>query len=150
MKTTWIIVANAGRVKIFTSQHVGHELQLIDEIEHPPSREKGLNLASDRFGHQQSLQGSGTMIEATDPKDFEANRFAHMIADKLGDAHNDNQFDELIIIASPHFHGLLNQYCDDHLKALIKKHIPKDYTAITDKDLQLHLLEAVRKHWDDG
>ncbi len=147
MATTWILVANASHAKIFSSQQVGHEMQLLDEFEHPESREKSVDIASDRLGLQHSQQGSGTMVESSDPKEYEARRFAHAIAEKLDKARNQNKFDDLVIVASPHFHGLLNQYCADQLKPLIKKHIPKDYTAITDLELQAHLLEAIRKHW---
>lgn len=143
---TWLLVGNASRARLFETQARPKTLKLLKEYLHPPSREKGEDLASDRPGHYQGeakgMEGSthGAFNEPTNPKEYEHERFAMELAKELNDGRTQNRFGNLMIVASPHFHGLLNQHLNDHVAKMVSSHINKDYTDL-DED---KLLEALR------
>src|SRR3989344_9647078 len=119
--TTWIVVADAGKARIFSALKVRlfnsanpKDLKLISEHAHAESRKMDSELVTDRQGHfgssRQGHFGSGTFAEPTDPKRHQEEIFAHEITKILGHAHNENKFHDLILIAPPTFMGLLNKY----------------------------------------
>lgn len=143
---TWLLVGNASRARLFETQARPRTLKLLKEYLHPPSREKGEDLASDRPGHFQAeargMEGTthGAFNEPTNPKDFEHDRFALELAKELNDGRTKNRFGNLMIVASPHFHGLLNQHLNEHVAKMVSSHINKDYTDLDEEKL----LEALR------
>ncbi|MGM0595370.1 MAG: host attachment protein [Pseudomonadota bacterium] len=138
---TWLLVANASRARLFETQSKPKTLKPLKEYLHPLSREKGEELASDRPGHfQGDAQGGegsthGAFSEPTNPKEYEHDRFAMELARELNDGRTQNRFGNLIIVASPHFHGLLNQHLNEHVAKMVGNHINKDYTDLDEKKL---------------
>jgi protein required for attachment to host cells len=141
MPNTWLVVANASQATIYQTEQRPKTLSLVKEMLHPPSREKGEQLASDRAGHYQGeavgMEGTthGAFNEPTDPKSFEHERFASDLAKELEAGRTANSFKHLIIVASPHFHGLLNKSMNSHLGGMVTQHIQKDYTSLDQKEL---------------
>lgn len=141
MAKTWLVVANASQATIYQTEQRPKTLNLIKELLHPPSREKGESLASDRPGHFKGeavgMEGTthGAFNEPTDPKSYEHERFAVDLAKELDAGRTSNSYQNLIIVASPHFHGLLNKSMNSHVAALVGQHIQKDYTSLAPKEL---------------
>lgn len=141
MPNTWLVVANASQASIYQTEQRPKTLALVKEYLHPPSREKGEELASDRPGHFQGeavgMEGTthGAFNEPTDPKAFEHERFAIELAKELDAGRTANSYKNLIIVASPRFHGLLNKSMNAHVSAMVGQHIQKDYTALSEKEL---------------
>lgn len=141
MPNTWLVIANASQATIYQTELRPKTLSLVKEFIHPPSREKGEALASDRAGHYQGeavgMEGTthGAFNESTDPKSYEHERFASEIAKELDAGRTANSYKNLIIVASPHFHGLLNKSMNSHVSAMVGQHIQKDYTALSEKEL---------------
>ena len=144
MTTTWILIANASEAFLYTSPRAklfngNAELSLISRFDHPESRQKGLNLVSDKLGHN----GHGTFVEASEPKQLQAEHFARELAVMLEEGRVSNQFQDLIIAAPAKFRGLLHKYINDQLGQLLSVNIDKDYTkdkvGILVKHLQEHL-----------
>ena len=143
---TWVLVANASEARLFGADKIGEEMEFIKEFEHPESREKGSDLASDRPGHYQSKgTGHGTFAEHTDPKDYEVERFAGELAHELEKGRTKNEYKKLILVAAPHFHGLLNTQMNEHTRALVAYSIQKDFTAVEAYELPERLKESVTK-----
>ena len=63
------------------------------------------------------------------------------MAEDLESARISGNFDELIVIAPPHFHGLLNSHFNGHVSTLISLNIKKDYTKANEKQLLGYLDE---------
>jgi len=141
MPNTWLVVANASQATIYQTEQRPKTLTLVKEFLHPPSREKGEQLASDRPGHFQGeavgMEGTthGAFNEPTDPKAYEHERFAVELAKELDAGRTANSFKNLIIVASPHFHGLLNKSMNTHVAGMVGQHIQKDYTSLDEKEL---------------
>ena len=77
----------------------------------------------------------GAFNEPIDPKDYEQERFAIELAKELDAGRTANSYKNLIIVASPHFHGMLNKHMNEHVAGMVSKHIEKDYTAETPEGL---------------
>ena len=138
MNATWVLIANGSEARLFEKKNDPKLLSLIKEFNHPESRDKGLDLASDRAGNfngEISKAAHGSFTEATSPKEYEAERFAKILADELDAARNENRYNQLIIVSSPHFHGLLNGHMNEHVAKMVDKHIEKDYTDLKAEEL---------------
>jgi protein required for attachment to host cells len=141
MKNTWLLVANGSEARLFETEFRPKSLNLLQEFKHPESREKGTELASDKSGHYQgdAMGGSGStqgsFSEATDPKEYEMERFAGELVQALDAGRNTNSYQHLIVASSPKFHGLLNKKMNGHLSKLVEKHINKDLTSLKEADL---------------
>ena len=147
MTNTWILVANSSEAKIFSVNKIkfinGKEkLSLIKEFDHPDSRKKDTEIASDKLGHYQTGGlGHGSFVEATDPQKHEADNFAREVIEALEVSRVANQFRDLILVVPPHFHGLLNKHLHKPLQKLIISVIEKDYTKSPQNVLEVHLLK---------
>lgn len=142
MANNWVLVANASEARLFEAEKIGEAMQCVKEFSHPESREKGSNLASDRPGHYQSKgTGHGALAERTDPKDYEADRFAGELAGELEKGRTSNAFRHLVLVATPRFYGLLNGHLSDQAKSMIKANIQKDFTDCHERDLPARLQE---------
>lgn len=141
MANTWLIVANASQATLYETESKPKTLKLLKEFLHPASRAKGSELASDRPGHFQAesrgMEGTthGSFNEPIDPKSYEQERFAIELAGELEAGRTSNSYKNLIIVASPHFHGLLNKHLNQHVAGMVSRHVEKDYTAETTEGL---------------
>jgi protein required for attachment to host cells len=138
--TTWIMVANASAASVYANEGPKKGLARVKTMEHAASREKGVDLVTDRPGHAQSRgNGRGAYVPSKTPKEVEADRFALEVARELDHGRTSNAYQRLILIASPHFMGLLNQHLDAHVKQRVSDSIEKDYTKLPEKELAGHL-----------
>jgi protein required for attachment to host cells len=140
MAHTWILVANASQASVYLNEGPNKGLVRQKTLEHAASREKGADLASDRPGQQQGPNaGRGSLVGAKSPRQVEAERFALQVARELDQGRTKNAYQRLILVASPHFMGLINQHLDAHVRQLVSDSIEKDYTKISEKALAGHL-----------
>ena len=109
MKSTWIIVAESARARIYTLSGIGAKLQEVSDLSHPESRLHDTELASDLPGRTFDIQGQGrhAMEPSTDPKEREARAFAAEVARHIERGRHQGDFDALVLIAPPKFLGRL-------------------------------------------
>lgn len=107
------------------------KLKLIGKWLHPESRKKDLDMMSDKFGsfHHRGA-GHSDFVEAAEPKKYEAFIFAKQLVHTLNEGRNANQYQDLILIASPEFLGLLHQQISKPLHNMVSQEIAKDYTKM--------------------
>ena len=140
MKSTWILVADSTRARIFTTESSSTPLEEIEDFSHTESRLHDREITSDLPGRIKSVAGGGHAFEqATDPKKHEAENFAHSLAQYLEDAHNANRFAQLLIIAAPSFLGLLRDHLPEQIKQLVHFELDKDLTLLSAADIRQHL-----------
>ena len=146
MTTTWILVANASNARLFANRGCNKGLELLEELEHPDSRKKGVDLMSDDRGRQQQSAapnkgrpGATTARPAlepsTDPKEVEALQFAQELCERMDQGRTHKEYDRLVLIAPPHFLGLLRETLDHNTTSLVMDSLNKDYTKLAEKDL---------------
>lgn len=138
---TWIVVADAGRARIFedsgrAGDRLGPERQDI-ATPTPPSRE----IASDRPGRAFDSAGEGrhAMEPPTDPSRHAKAEFARELVHTLDDARKRGDFEELVIAAPPAFLGDIRSFMPEPLRACVRHEINKDFTSLPDPDLRRHI-----------
>lgn len=140
MSTTWILVANASTARLYANHGVKKGMQLVKEMFHPESREKGSNLVADRPGHNPGAgNGHGSFVPATDPKQNEAERFAQELSRELDQGRTANGYQRAILVAAPAFMGLLKGCLNNQVTKLVSESVEKDYTKATEKELAGYL-----------
>jgi protein required for attachment to host cells len=140
--TTWILIANASHARILGNSGPKKGLELVIEFNHPQSREKRMDLTSDKPGRVDN-KGHGAFVQQTDPKKNEADHFALEVAKNLEQGRVNNTYERLILIASNPFMGLLKSRLDPHVMDKVSETIEKDYTKISDQELAEHLQEVL-------
>lgn len=136
-----VLVANASEAYSYATTRLGKSLELIKSYQHPQSREKGIDLVSDRSGGYQisSTSHYGSRAQPTPPKEIEAERFAHSLVEELSHMLNRQQYELLILIAPPHFLGLLKKYAHPRVLSTVIVNLEKDYTKLSRPELLSHL-----------
>ena len=164
MSHSWIVVADSSRARILSPSteepkeldeiihYVGRagysgeektstpKFDEIADLVHPSSRLKPQEMETDRGGR---VKGPG----ANEPydsrhKDFDhqrAEEFAREIVDYLQAAFQKKQYDELVLVASPKFLGVLRKKLPAALKAIVTEEIDRDYTLLTAQKIQQRL-----------
>jgi len=136
MNRYWILIADAAQAKLFAKANRTKPLELIEAFEHPQSREKRQALTSDRPGHYQSKgTGHGALVDASDPKIYQAEQFAKQLAVTLNEGYLNKSFRELVLAAPPKFYGMLNKHISKQVSANIATVLAKDYTQTPDREL---------------
>lgn len=144
MSTTWILVANAARARLYENTGIGKGLKLLTEFEHPESRLKGSDLVSDRAGFMQSSgNGHGARQPAIDPKQNEAEHFAQEIARSLEQGRGQNKYERLILVAGSPFLGILKARLSDQVTNLTTDTMDKDYTSANEREIGKHLEHCI-------
>lgn len=141
---TWVVIANSTSAHIYCLSH--QQLNLIVQLTHPQSSKKGQELTSDRSGeYGVSYFGqSSSYSPPHQPKEIEADRFASTLVNQLEHARNLHQFDNLNILAPPHFLGLLESHFPKPLKNCIQKTIAKNLVHLSKEELEHFLKNALR------
>lgn len=149
MGITWIVVANASQAKFFSVNKIKFlndkdKLILVEELFHHASRMHDADIVSDKVGRYRAMANSSdSFMEPTDPHKHEAEVFARETANYLENARAKKLFQDLILVVSPSFYGLLNLRIHPQLKKLISKVIEKDYTKDSDQVLAKHLRQQI-------
>ncbi len=144
MSKKWIIVTNASTARIYALNGTRH-LDLLHQLNHPDSRKKDSELMSGSLGRYKvrSGAGGGNYSSKTDPKEGEAEHFAQEIAHLLEHGRTTNDFESVILVAPPHFEGLLNKHCSTHVRDKISRVIHKDYHDMNEADLLTLVSEKI-------
>ena len=147
MKSTYILVADNSRARIFTADAPASPLAEIEALAHTEGRLHDRDITTDLPG---KIKGEGSVGHAfeqpTDPKKHEADVFAHRLAHYLEDAHNANKFEQLLIIAEPSFLGLLRNCLPEQVKKSVCFELDKNITTQSADDIRKHLPTYLPSH----
>jgi protein required for attachment to host cells len=141
MKSTWIVVAESARARIFTRSGIGGKLQEVADLSHPESRLHVRELTSDLPGRSFDSHGEGRhgMEQATDPKEQEAQAFAVEIARHVERSHGECSFDSLILVAPPKFLGRLRAELSKATRESLVGELDKNLVEADKKTLEQQL-----------
>lgn len=145
---TWIVVANRSEARIFSSDpkksRKSRDIDFITKIENPRGRLRAGDINADKpgaFVPMASGHGSGREARVT-PTQQVALDFSKQLIDTLELARTQNQFEEMILIADPHFLGLLRNQMSKELKKMVSREVAKDLNVVTSDVLQERLWPA--------
>lgn len=143
---TWVLIADAGRARVFETRGPGTGLEAIEELtltnETPASRDLGRDRPARTFdseGH-----GRHAIEPKSDPHREQKRDFARHLADELEAAHRRKAFEKLVIVAPPAFLGDLRSAVDAGVHSCITAEIAKDLTRTPTVELPAHLSDAIR------
>jgi len=138
--STWVVVANSSRARLFERRAAGGDFALLREFEHPESRAKGGDLVSDRPGHTATDQGRRTALDPdTEPKRVTQEQFARELGHALEQGRVQNRYNGLVLVASAPFLGILRSQLPEGVRTQVREAIDKDYTALAERELATQL-----------
>ncbi|MDX1430868.1 MAG: host attachment protein [Gammaproteobacteria bacterium] len=143
MKTTWVVVAESSRAKIYEWRRRSEGLDEIRDLVHPQSRQRPSELTSDLPGRSFSSVGGSrhAMEPTTDPKRHEAGSFAAEIAGELDHARATGRFEELVLVAPPRFLGQLRECLSRTTLDAVSREIHKNLTREDAASVRRAILE---------
>lgn len=146
--TTWILVADTGRAKLFSTELRENEWSLVNEFEHPEGREFSREISPSsppgRMQQGKTAGGGHTAFEPrTTPKEAEADRFARHLAEYLEKATANRDFDYLVLVAPPHFLGILKGTLGRQAAKQLRTTVDKDLSMLAPAEIRERLLDVV-------
>lgn len=145
IRKTWILVADQSQARIYEAAKPLGPLAEIEHLEHAIALKREGEIGSDRPGRAFDSVGGGrhAMQPEVDAKEVGAMRFAKEIATRLEKGRTSDQFDRLVLVAGPHFLGLLRQALSAGLTDLVTAEIPKNLGQYDAKEIRAHLPERL-------
>jgi len=138
--TVWILIADASEAYIYSAKKIGGPMTFIDSMEHPQSREKMEDIVTDSpdLGRNPRT-GYGAVPYSYDPKDYEAERFAREISERLEHSIQKKHVDRIVLVAPPHFMGHLMAHSKTNWHNKLHLKIEKDYIHVSQRELPEYL-----------
>jgi len=154
--TTWILVCDASRARLFSEISRARSYALVASFEHPECRRRVSDLVADAQGRKPvgGSRGAGVrgrpggffgrpgVEQATLPKDVEAIKFARDLAATLERGLDDHAYDALVLTAPPRFLGQLLETISEQVRRRLSRTIDKDLSLLPPRDVE----KRVRAH----
>ena len=131
--TTYIVVADAARARIFTRDSL--KLAEQESLVHAEGRLHEGDLVTDGRGDVHESMSSTARSAGTATK-HENELFAKEVAQRLYSARVDNSMEKLIMVAPPKFLGLLRDKLDGPTQKLVIHSLSKDLSKASMADIQ--------------
>jgi protein required for attachment to host cells len=141
----WILVCDGKKALLF--QNVGDrvypKLETRETFVHevPPTRELGTSEPGRIFNS--ATDGRRGAIEPTDFHAQEEQRFLAELAHRLDRYAAEHQIKALVVAAPPRALGVLREALPQHVRALIRAELDKDYVAQPVYEIEKHLAKAL-------
>jgi len=130
MSAYWIVVANAGRVRIFEAEAQDSSMREIIDMANPGARQHEGELLSDRGGHaMSSTTGGHGMYHEEAAHRHQAEVFAREVCERLEQGRLEGSYRKLYLVAAPHFLGMLRKYMARPLHEVVRAEVSKDLTT---------------------
>lgn len=141
MAKIWILAANGGNATLFSADSPVAPLAEVFSLDNPDARAKQMTLTSDRPGRSADSHGQGGHVMETEigPKEQGQIRFAKQVADRLEQGRLENDFERLVVVATPSFLGHLRASFAAPLRSRVSLEIDKDYTGLNAQALRARL-----------
>jgi len=147
MNTVWILVCDAATARFFETRGTAQSWHLLQELFHDESRSKAGALEGDRSGSRSSEGASAhhnALAPHSSPRDVEKERFAHSIGKTLDQAMRSGRFHRWVLVAPPHFVGLMEKELTPELKKHLMATVGKEMGHAGTHELEQKLGDTVR------
>jgi protein required for attachment to host cells len=136
MDTTWIVVADSSRARVF-EQGAKH-LREIEDMINPGGHANNVRKDGDGKLHDRNERMQGHVVEPpTSAASHENEVFARNVGDYLEQARNARRYGRLRLIAAPKFLGLMRSKLNKEVQKMVAQELPKDISMFS-----LHQIEA--------
>lgn len=145
MNITWILVANRTKARLLHAMPhgLGPSPTLACFV-----HEEGRLQDRERNSQEPSrVVHPGGGVSAQEPHEdrehVEAKRFAKQLTDYLEKGRQEGRFDQLTVVATPKFLGVLRDAWTPSLRKMVQAEIPRDLMTLPDAELQQRLEELM-------
>lgn len=137
MKSTWILIADGSRARLFEQVQPGQRWRELRAWVNPATRMRTESLAFDQLGRASKGQpGATSFVPRTTPRQREHRRFAHELARHLDLGVRSGQCDSLVLIASSALLGELRQALPAQASKRVRWSAPVDLTSCNGRELE--------------
>jgi protein required for attachment to host cells len=147
MNKVWILVCDSARARLFEVEDGDPAWRAVDTFDHPKSRSRASALVGDHSG-QRSSQGPSVhhnaLAPSSSPKEIEKGHFGHSLAKMLDQATRSKRFDRWVLVAPPHFLGMLRNELSPELQKQLMATVDKDLSHLDVHSLTQRLRDTVR------
>lgn len=144
----WVLAANRVQAVLFQRTR-GQKLRYIERFIHPEGRRREQELVSDKPGRVQTRFRQGVPRHAYGKErvwhERAAAKFAKELMHFLKVAHSERRFDELVVIAEPHFLGILRDTMPAALKRMPRLEEPREIKYITTERVERRAIPLIRE-----
>ena len=148
LPVTWFVLSNRTQTNVYVEGE-DRKLHFVSQFLNLEGSLKEKAFDSDRPGSSVSSAGRGSIhhgLDRTfDHKEESAIKFGKRIAENLQRSLNEQLFDELILVAEPHFLGILKEHLGPtvlrKVKAEVKKELPSDMST---DEIRRVVLKSIR------
>jgi protein required for attachment to host cells len=147
VNNVWVLICDAAKARIFEIRHDDPTWHVVDLVLHEQSRSKAGELKGGRSGSRSSEGRSvhhNALAPASSPKDVEKDGFAHTLAGTLDQALRSARFRKWVMVAPPHFLGLMRNELTSELEKHLMTTVDKDFNDLAVHELSERLRDAVR------
>lgn len=147
MNSVWILVCDSAKARLFETRDGAPAWELIETMTHEESRSRASALVSDQAGSRSSQGGSvhhNALAPASEPKEVEKGHFAHSLVMTLDKALRSNKFGNWVLVAPPHFVGMMKKELTRELEKHLMSTVDKDLTGLEAHALAERLRDVAR------
>jgi protein required for attachment to host cells len=142
MMTTWVLVADAYRARLFGAERPASPLSELRDLASPEARLHERDLVSDKGGRDTNRMAGGHGLgDNRSHKQDIADRFAQQVCELLESARVAGELSKLYVIAAPAFLGLLRKHQSPSLRQLVAAEIDKSLASQEPASIRKHLPE---------
>lgn len=141
MSTTWILVADSVKARLFAVAEEDRSVAEIEDFLNPEGMAEGRELLQDRpptthdrFGHSRHAIEPHTSL-----RQKSAEVFARELNEALERGRVDHRYQNVVLIAPAHFLGTLNAALNKHVRARVTAELPKNLTRAGAQTIMAHL-----------
>ena len=139
MEKIWILVADSAHARILATTALTASLTEIRRLEHPEGRLKESELVTDQPGRARESLAQGHAIQEGNATEHEATLFAGEIIQLLDKARQEGKFESLVLIAPPHFLGIIRQKLTGPLEKLVIQSVDKNLVSADESTIQKNI-----------
>jgi protein required for attachment to host cells len=147
MNSVLVLVCDSARARFFEIRDDDPSWRAVGHDAHDASRSKAADLVSDHSGTRSSEGGSvhhNALAPASSPKEVEKEHFAHSLGKTLDQWSRSGRFRRWVLVAPPHFVGLMKKELTSELTKHLMATVDKDMTHFNVGQLAEALRESVR------
>jgi len=141
MQTTWILVADRARARLFSPTSDGVGLTELEDFINPEGRKPDSAYNHDRPPRVHESMGSTShaIQPHTSAEEKVAERFAHELNDVLESGRVNHRYERLILAAPPRFLGVLQHALGKQVRSCIVAQLDKDLITLPASEIREHL-----------
>jgi protein required for attachment to host cells len=146
VNNVWVLVCDAAKARVFEIRDGDPTWHAVELVLHEGSRSKASELVGGPSGTRSSEGRSvhhNALAPASSPKEVEKAGFAHTLATTLDQAMRSARFRKWVLVAPPHFLGLMRQELTSELEKHLLTTVDKDFNDLAVHELSERLRDAV-------